>query len=153
MAIQGPMTWIDRALKKIADGTMNISSDAFHMVLLNSSQAISATFVGSSGDARYADLTGELSTANGYTNGGLSLTGLSLTRVAVNTVSFTSTAAQWTLTSSITFKYVAIVDWTTANKDILGFCDMDTGGGSISPSTGLFAINPDAANGWLYWTQ
>jgi hypothetical protein len=153
MAVQGPFVWIDRALKKIADGTVNLSSDAFHMVLLNSSQVVGATFTGSSGDARYADLTGELATANGYTNGGVALTGQALSRPAVNTTAWTTGAAQWTLTGAITLKYAAIIDWTAVNKDILAFCDFDTGGGSISPGAGLFVLNPDAVDGWLYWTQ
>lgn len=152
MAVQGPMTWFDRALKKIADGTINLASDTFHAVLLNSSQPISATFTGSSGDARYADLTGELSTANGYTNGGLALTG-ALSRVGANEVAWTTAIAAWTFTGSVTFKYLAFIDWTAANKDILGFMDMDTSGGSVTPAAGLYAQNPDPANGWLYWVQ
>lgn len=153
MAIQGPMVWIDRALKKIADGTISLSADTFHMVLLGSAQSISATFTGSSGDARYADLTAELSTANGYTNGGLTLTSTALSRPTVNSTAWTSASAQWTLTSTITLKYAAIVDWTATNKDILAYCDFDTGGGTISPIAGLFAVTPDSTNGWLYWTQ
>lgn len=153
MAVQGPITWIDRALKKIADGTIDLASDTFHMVLLDVSQALSATFTGASGDARYADLTGEFTTASGYTNGGLALTGVALSRPAVNTTAWTTAAAQWTLTGPITLKYAAIIDWTAANKDILAFCDFDTSGGSISPAVGPFALNPDAVNGWLYWTQ
>lgn len=156
MAIQGPMIWIDRALKKIADGTINLSSDSFHIVLLNASQALSATFAGGSGDARYADLAGELLTANGYANGGLALTGAALNRAGVNTVAWTTNPAQWTFSGTITCKYAALVDWTAANKDILAFCDFDTGGGSITagpPSSPLFAVNPDPVNGWLFWTQ
>jgi hypothetical protein len=147
------MVWIDRALKKIADGTISLSADTFHMVLLGSAQAISATFTGSSGDARYTDLTAELATANGYTNGGLALTGQTLSRVGANEVAWTTGVAAWTLTSSITFKYAALIDWAAANKDILAFMDMDTGGGTISPVSGLYALNPDPANGWLYWVQ
>lgn len=153
MAIQGPMTWMDRALKKIADGTISLSGDTFHAVLLNSSQAISATFTGSSGDARYADLTGQLSTANGYTNGGVALTSVALARGAANIVTWTSAPASWTLTGSITYKYLVLVDWTATNKDILSFADFDTSGGSISPGAGLYSINPDSTYGWLYWQQ
>lgn len=154
MAIQGSITWIDRAIKKYTDGTINLASDAFHLVLLTSSQAISATFTGTSGDARYADLTGELATGGGYTNGGLTLTGSTMGRPAVNTAAWATAAAQWTFTSALTFKYAAWIDWTAVNKDILCFCDFDTGGGSITPTTGIpFALNPDATNGWLYWLQ
>lgn len=154
MAVQGSMTWMDRALKKIADGTISLSGDTFHAVLLGSSQTISATFTGSSGDARYADLTGELSTANGYTVGGVALTGQALSRPSVNQTAWTSAAASWTLSGNLTgVKYFALVDWTATNKDILGFMDFDTGGGSVTLAAPVFANNPDPALGWLYWQQ
>jgi hypothetical protein len=43
----------------------------------------------------YADLTNELATANGYTNGGLALTSIALTQTS-GVVKFTSAAAVWT---------------------------------------------------------
>lgn len=43
----------------------------------------------------YADLTNELATANGYTNGGLALTSVALTQTS-GVVKFTSAAAVWT---------------------------------------------------------
>jgi hypothetical protein len=42
-------------------------------VLTTSTQAITRTFTGSSGNARYTDLTNELGTASGYTAGGVAL--------------------------------------------------------------------------------
>lgn len=46
-------------------------------------------------DEVFADVTGELSTGNGYTAGGIALTGVALTQTA-GTVKFTSAAAVWT---------------------------------------------------------
>jgi hypothetical protein len=153
MATQGNWTWIDRALQKIADGTILLNSHTFHMVLLGSGQAVSATFAGGSGDARYADLSAELATANGYTAGGVAMSSTALSRPSVSQVNFSSAVVSWTLTGSITYKYAAIVDWSATNKDILGFMDTDTGGGTISPVAGLYALNPDPLLGWLYWQQ
>jgi hypothetical protein len=31
--------------------------------------------------------------------------------------------------------------------------DLDTGGGTISPIAGLYALSPDATNGWLKSVQ
>lgn len=153
MATQGNWTWIDRALQKIADGTISLTGHTFHMVLLGSAQALSPTFVGGSGDARYADLTAELATANGYTAGGVAVASPALTRQAAATVVWSTGVASWTLTGTITYKYAALVDWTATNKDILAFMDVDTGGGTISPIAGLYALNPDPSFGWLYWQQ
>ena len=43
----------------------------------------------------YADLTNELTTANGYTSGGITLTSVALTQTS-GVVKFTSAAAVWT---------------------------------------------------------
>ena len=43
----------------------------------------------------YADLTNELATGNGYTSGGIALTGVTLNQTS-GTVKFTSSAAVWT---------------------------------------------------------
>jgi len=154
MATQGPMIWIDRALQKLGDGTIKLSSDTFHAVLLGSAQVISATFIGGSGDARYADLTAEFPTANGYTVGGVALSGTAFSRPAVNQAAWTTAAAQWTLSGTLAgVKYMAIVDWTAANKDIVMYCDFDTGGGTISPPPPMFAQNPDPTYGWGNWQQ
>jgi hypothetical protein len=46
-------------------------------------------------DEVFADVTGELATANGYTAGGIALTSVALTQTS-GTVKFTAAAAQWT---------------------------------------------------------
>lgn len=46
-------------------------------------------------DEVIADVTNEIANGNGYTTGGIALTGISLTQTS-GTVKFTSSAAQWT---------------------------------------------------------
>lgn len=70
----------DRALKKLIDGTINLETMAVNAILTTNAQAIDKTFLGSSGDARYADLTAELTTANGYTVGGVALSNVVMSR-------------------------------------------------------------------------
>lgn len=142
MAVQGPFTLFNIPKKKIlgGGGSVNLLTDTFKAALCTSAQALAATFAGASTDARYADLTGELTTAAGYTAGGLTLTSPTLVDTA-GVVSWDFADAVWTLTGGgITFKYFVIYDFTTTNKDLIAFCDMDTGGGSVSPTAGALTV-------------
>jgi len=140
----GSFTLFQQGLMRWQDGTIDPDSHTLKAVLCTSSQALSSTFVGSSGDCRYADLTAERTTANGYTVGGVTLTGVALS-IASTFVKLTSSVWSWTLTGGgITYKYLVIYDDTSANKNLLAFVDMDTGGGSISPGTGTLQYTPDS---------
>jgi hypothetical protein len=103
------------------------------MALTTSSQAIDATFAGTSTDCRYADLTAEVASGNGYTTGGKLLT-VTVTRSG-STVTVDCDDQTWT-SASFTAKYAVIYDNTSTNKDILGFADLETTSG-----TGLTPVN------------
>lgn len=122
-------------LKSLA--TLRLGSDAMHAILCNGSQALAEAFTGLSGDCRYSDLTGELATASGYTVGGAALTGVTLTSGPF--VPWAADTTGWTITGTITPKYVVIVDWSAPNQDLIAFVDLSTGGGTIS-------VGPDAFN-------
>lgn len=153
MANLGSWTLFDAALPKIINGVGPISlpADTFKAALVTSAQALSKAFVGSSGDARYADLTAELATASGYTNGGLTLSGQSVS--SSPTPHWTVNSWQWTLTGSITFKYCVLFDFTAPNEDLLAFVDMDTSNGDIIATAGPLQFVPDGSFGLFQWTQ
>lgn len=153
MAVQGPLYWFDRTLQKLQDGTLNLNTMAINALLLSSSQAVDRTFLGASGEARYADLTGELATANGYTLGGQALSAVAFSRPSASSAKLSSSSLIWTLTGSITFKYFVLYVAGATNKELLMITDMDTGGGSVTALTGSLQFNPDAVNGWGYWSQ
>lgn len=153
MATQGPMTFFDRTIKKLNDGTLNLSSQQINAILLSSSQAIARSFLGTSGEAKYADLTGEIATGSGYTLAGQALSSVAFTRPSSGAGAFSSASISWTLTGSITFKYMALYVQGSANQELLMFCDMDTGGGSVTALAGNLQFNPDPTNGWGYWSQ
>lgn len=154
MAVQGPLTWFDRSMEKLLDGTIKLDgSQSIKAVLLASTQAVDRTFLGSSGDARYADLTAELTTAGGYTNGGLALSSIALSRVTTSRSKFTSSFFSWTITTPVTFKYMALYVFGATNKDLLMVTDMDVGGGSVTANAGALQFTPDATLGWGYWEQ
>lgn len=145
MAVQGAFDIFDQANLKIADGTIHLNSDTFKIALTTSSQAIAGNFAGSSTACRYADLTNELTTAAGYTAGGATLASVTFTR-STSTVTFDCADPTWTLTGGgITFKYAIIYSNTATNKDLLAFCDMDTGGGSVSPLAGTLTLQINAS--------
>ena len=149
MAASGPWTWLNKAIGKPFDGTMDLDSHAFKIALLNATQSIDATFVGASGNAQYGDLTGELATASGYTNGGLALSGLSVGVSGAGSRVWTASDASWALSGSIAFKYGIIWDDTLANKDLLCFFDVNPGGGTISTSVNPLVIA--LSTGILNW--
>lgn len=142
----GAFTLFDKAKKKLSDGTIDLDSHSFRVVLCGSSQSLTAPFVGASGIARYSDLTAELASVNGYT-----LTGVALTNVtwveASGVVTWNADDAVWTLTLPVTYKYGVIYDNSSANKDLLGFFDADTSSAaaSVTPAAGVHTLVWDAA--------
>lgn len=145
----GPWTWLNKALQKPFDGTIDLDSHAFQCVLLGSAQAIDATFAGASGNAQYGDLTAELATANGYTSGGLALSSLFIGSPSASSRLWSAADLSWTLTGTITFKYAAIYDNTLANKDILCFFDINPGGAAVAVTISPLVIV--ASGGILNW--
>lgn len=145
----GAWTILNLAKLKTLENTIALNADAFALILCNSSQVLSAGFTGTSGNAKYSDLTGELATANGYTVGGVALSSITFTQSA-GTVTFTSGSVTWTLTGNITVKYGVLIDTTQTNKDILAFFDFNSGGGSVTLSAGTNVVQMNAA-GILTW--
>lgn len=127
----------------IAKGRWNgttTGSTTYKAVLTTSSQALAATFTGSSGQARYADLTAEVANGDGYTTGGEALGSVTWNQ-ATATWTFDAADTAWTLTGSgKTFKYIVLFDDGVANDPLIGFVDADTGGGSISAAAGVLTI-------------
>lgn len=76
----------------MSDGTFNMAADTFKVTLHTNTYVPNIAT-----QSVYADLTNELATANGYTNGGLTLTGVTYTRSGSTT---TFTAANFTWTAS-----------------------------------------------------
>ena len=149
MAGSGPWTWFNKALSKPFDNTVDLDSHAFVCALLDASQVIDQSFVGSSGNAEYSDVTGELATANGYTHGGLNLSSISILTASPTSRLWTAADLSWTLTGSIAVKYAAIFDNTTVTKDLVCFCDFNPGGGALTISVSPLVIT--TSSGILSW--
>lgn len=140
----GTFTLFNKGKLKIVNSTIDFDGNTVKAVLTTVTQALTASFVGSSTDCRYSDLTNELSTANGYTAGGVAVSGASITETG-GTVTVTCSAISWTLTGTITCYYIVLYDDTASNKPLIGFALLDATPASISPIAGTFTINPNAS--------
>ncbi len=136
----GVFTVLNIALEKLADGTFDLDTNSFCVVLATKTQALSAAFAGASTNAVYADLTAEV-VGTGYTAGGETMTGVAWSR-STGTVTFSADPSTWeTLTA--TMKYAVVCkEVAGAPTDILGIVDLETtnADGRISAG-GDFIIN------------
>lgn len=95
----------------MADGTIDLDTDTFKVSLHTSTYSPNA-----STHTVYADLTNELSTANGYTNGGATLGSVTWNRSG-GTVTFDAADTVWTASGgSIAARYAVIRKSGTANS-------------------------------------
>lgn len=92
------------------------------------------------GTGVYGDLTNEVANANGYTTGGVAMTGNSWTNAA-GTETFTSSAAVWTAAGgSIVARFAVIYKNATVNaivKPLLAICLLDTTPADITVTSGV----------------
>lgn len=109
----GPWIPTNTTLQKILNDTFNLTTDTFKCAVLASSSNISPTSTAFSG------VTGELSTAGGYTAGGASVA-FTVALVSTNdaVVEFTSNPS-WTATATLTGRFFAIYE---VGGDVAFYC-------------------------------
>lgn len=143
----GSFTLFNIAKQKLANGTFLLpgAANAYRMALASNVQSLDWTFAGASTDARYADLTAEV-TANAttnYTAGGQNLA-MTISRT-VNVVTVNCDNHSWT-TMTANVKYAVIYKNDNTNKDLLGYIDLETTSvGGLFPSNGTLAITINAS--------
>lgn len=95
---------------RMAGKFLDFQNNTFNMALFTS-----ASNANDPTRTTYSALTNEVSNANGYTTGGVALTGVSLTQVT-STVTWTTGNATWNATGAgITCRYAVIYDATTGD--------------------------------------
>jgi hypothetical protein len=129
----GSFTLYGAAIEGIAKGLIDLDGHTFKAKLLTSSYTPNA-----STHANVSDLTNEVAGGGDYAE--VTLTGVAVTRSGT-TVKFTS--------DTLTAKYLVIYDDTHASDALLGYVDLNTGGGSASSSDGPFEVSPNGTNGWF----
>jgi hypothetical protein len=119
----------------------NLGSDTLKVLLTNTAPSLSNTVK--------ADISGELSTANGYTAGGATIT---VTSSAQSSGLYTLIASDVTWTASGgsigPFRYSVIYNDTATNDELIGYIDW---GYSITVASGqTFTIDFDQTSGLYY---
>ena len=137
MAAAGKWKLYEDAKKYLADGTFDLDDTSnWKMALFLSTS--NADTLGGTNDV-YGDLTNEHSNANGYTTGGVALTGITWVE-ASGTVTFDCNDAVWTASGgSITARFAVIYKDATVNsvvKPLLCVCLLDTAPADVTATTG-----------------
>ena len=119
----------------------NLGSDTLKVLLTNTAPSLSNTVK--------ADISGELSTANGYTAGGETIT---VTSSAQSSGLYTLIASDVTWTASGgsigPFRYAVLYNDTASNDELIGYIDY---GYSVTAASGqTFTIDFDAVAGLYY---
>ncbi|HEX9239207.1 MAG TPA: hypothetical protein VF910_00955 [Candidatus Bathyarchaeia archaeon] len=143
----GKWKMYDFAKKYVGDGTHDMDATANWQCALFLSTSNANTL--SVGTGVYGDLTNEHANANGYTTGGVALTGEVFTRSG-GTVTFDANDPSWTASGgSIIARFAVIYANATLNgivKPLLCVCLLDTTPADVTATTGnTFPITLDAA--------
>ncbi len=125
------------AKKYLADGTHDLDDTTNWKMALYLSTSNANTL--SVGTGVYGDLTNEHANANGYTTGGVALTGITWVNAA-GTITFDCNDPVWTATGgSIVARFAVIYRNATVNtivKPLLCVCLLDTTPADVTATTG-----------------
>lgn len=136
--------WFGLGLKAVMGGTVDLDSDTIKMTLHT------ATYTPNQDTHDFFDdATNELSTANGYTAGGVTLAGKALSYDAASQqIRFDFDDPSWTLTGAITWRYAVIRKargGAASADELIGYLDW----GSSQTQSVPFSLAIDSA-GLLY---
>lgn len=133
----------DQFIQLIGDGTVDLDTDTLKMILLNTSHTRTVT------NTLLSEITAnQLSTANGYTDGGATLGSVTYAH-STGTVKFDSADVTWTASGGSIAASDAVIydDTTTSPLDAL-LIDIDLDGLQTAGDGTNFEVRPNAANGW-----
>ena len=137
----GPFIVVDNAIEIIADGTISLPSDTFQGVLVTAAHTAAVT------DDTWSDISASEATGTGYTSEGTAIP-LSLSRTGAVLTVDSATNPSWAA-STISAKYIYLVRKAggslVAGDLILGYMDLNDGGGNLSTVGDTFSVTWDAA--------
>jgi hypothetical protein len=142
----GTFTLYDSVAELIADATIDLDNDTFALQLHTSSYTPSAAH------DELADLTNEHANGNGYTTGGITLTGVTWNR-ASGVATFDSNDVVWTASGgSIVARYAVLIDLTSTNDKLIGYMLLDSTPANVTATTGNTLTIATPAAGWFQLT-
>lgn len=128
------LTLYESVAEYLADGTIDLDTDSFKVTLHTSTYTPNAAT-----HTIYSDLTNELSTASGYTNGGAALGSVTWNRSG-GTATLDAADTVWTASGgTITARYAVVRKDGTANgivSPLIGYVLMDTTPADVSVTSG-----------------
>lgn len=136
------ITLYNKAIVNEANGLIDFASGDFAVVLLDSGHAPDPDT-----HDTYSDVSGDEITGTGYTAGGIVI-GMTVSAVGPIVTVAADTDPEWTA-ATFAAKYAVIVQQAggalTGTDLLIGYTDLDEGGGSVSVSSGTLKINLAAA--------
>jgi hypothetical protein len=119
-----PQDWqvYDEFLATFGLKVVNLNTDTMKMALfLSTSNVGNAALV----TAQYANATHELANGNGYTTGGVTLTGVSYSQTA-GVATFTCDTASFSASGgNLVFRFAVMYDFTATLKNLICFSTLD----------------------------
>ena len=108
-----------------------ITTDTFYCALFTSTYTPAAT------DDSYSSLTGEVSNGNGYTTGGVALTGVSWSESS-GTYTFALDDIVWNASGGdiSSIRYAVIYNYTDAGKQLIAQCVLDSTPADVTVPSG-----------------
>ena len=119
------------AKEYIGDGTIDLDSDTFNIILCNSSSNAATLST-----TTYGGLTGELATASGYTQTGLALTTTWTNSSGTLTFDATSDVSWLANGGDLGAYYAVILDDTATNDELVCYSLLDTTPSLVTASDG-----------------
>lgn len=125
----------DEGLEDIIDGTIDLDGDTIQCRLHD------VAYTPADADT---SATNELSTANGYTSGGITLT-ITVTNSAGTTTVDSTVNPQWTASGGSIAAATAVIRQSVVAQPLF-YSDLDTGGGNVTATDGnTFTITINAS--------
>jgi hypothetical protein len=143
----GTFTFYDTVAELIADGTIDLDTHTFKLQLHTSSYTPSAAH------DELADLTNEVSNANGYTTGGVTLTSVTWGQTS-GVATFDSDPVQWTASGAgIVARYAVLIDTDATNDKLIGYMLLESPAADVTATAGnTLTVTPHASQGWFQLT-